>query len=1232
MPKEVTAIFSVTDHMSEALDKIAQAGVSIAEQLERTGDIASRIFDGIVTSATATASSVDGVATSLDTYSSSVSSAVDQTNYWVDAIDDFDKAVLEATFTTDDLAEIGLKTEDALEAEQAASREAEEALDKLAEQSKKTGDSQEEMGRKGEDAAEQLANAFAAAGVAALVGEVAQAFAEASQAAAEFETAVMKISTIADTAAKSMEDISGEIMNLSMATGEGVGGLSEAVYSAISASVDTANAVQFTSTATMLAGGGFTDAATSVDVLTTALNAYKLEAEDAGRIADMLITTQNLGKTSVNALAASVGKVIPLASAYSVEMDNLSAAYAELTKGGIATAEAGTYLKSMLNELGDSGSAVSAVLLEETGSSFAQLMEQGNSLGDVMNVLGESVNGSSGAFNELWSSSEAGIGALSLYNAGAEQFNSTLDAMQNSVGATETAYATMTDTTAHAQAEMSNAAENMNIAFGENLNPLMEALYDTATNAMNVGIDFANEHPVITKAISAVAIGLGVATTATIAYTTAKTVAIPVIKTFAFELNKALGPIGWVTAGLTVAATGIAAFASMMDGASDETAGMTAVTRDQYYELQSLTGQYEEVCQKYGETSEEASMFKYHVDELAASFEANRQTVEQFTAEVDALSESVDKLWAEYDSGTGDVRDQELGALSLIQRYEDLATRTELAGAQEKELEAITKRLAETYPDLAAQLDSASSSAVDYAEAMRRACEQQEEQQRMELAQDAYVEGLMERERLTEELAKAQAELNAELAANDITINADGSYSGNWADSWRTDIKEYQEAIDQINADIAENEVRIAEVDQLFGNLAISETIEQIGQGVESLYGILSISQEEAGAAIDSAMERIEELCTAYDEAYQSALASMEGQFGLFEKASMESDAYMNATVANAQAALDSQLAYWDSYQANIEVLKNTSHEDLGITQENYEALMAYAQGGTEEAAGLSASLAEAINSGNTEAVAELANTVSEVNARQQEIATATADWVTDFTRQMDGVEREMQETIEGMNLSDEAADSATATITAYVDSILAAKGSAVAAAQDLAAEVAKSLQVSAGINLTVNTSGGVTGHADGATYAESAFYAGEEGPELIIRRMDAFANGTTDSPNAFIAGEHGPELILGEQGSTVFPTEETEKLLHAINSRPEPAPIFMETAGGSGNTGRQGTGEQIKRIFLEIAGSGKMEVGGSGGVDKETIADMIMDIFRPTLMSIMQEEIFEEGDMAHDH
>ncbi|MFV8821786.1 phage tail tape measure protein [Faecalibacterium sp. 9] len=62
---------------------------------------------------------------------------------------------------------------------------------------------------------------------------------------------------------------------------------------------------------------------------------------------DVLLTTQNLGKTSVDELSSSIGKVIPLAAAYGVTVENLSSGLAVMTANGIATAEATTYTKSM---------------------------------------------------------------------------------------------------------------------------------------------------------------------------------------------------------------------------------------------------------------------------------------------------------------------------------------------------------------------------------------------------------------------------------------------------------------------------------------------------------------------------------------------------------------------------------------------------------------------------------------------------------------------------------------------------------------------------------------------------------------------------------------------------------------------------------------------------------------------------------------------------------------------
>ena len=302
---------------------------------------------------------------------------------------------------------------------------------------------------------------------------------------ASFETALAKVSTIADTSKVSVGDLNKQILDTSGSMGVAAADIAEAAYQAISAGQDTANAVAFAGQASKLAAAGFTSSSSAVDILTTALNAYGLSADQATHVSDVLLTTQNLGKTSVDELSSSMGKVIPLAAAYGVTVENLSSGLAVMTANGIATAEATTYTKSMLNELGDAGSTVGKILQKQTGKSFAQLNAEGKSLGDVLQILYKSVGGSSTAFAGLWSSVEAGTGALSLASGGAEHFNDVLSQMQNSAGATETAYETMTDTFQHKVETMQTAAQNFSITLYDSLEPTLGDVAQWGTDCIS---------------------------------------------------------------------------------------------------------------------------------------------------------------------------------------------------------------------------------------------------------------------------------------------------------------------------------------------------------------------------------------------------------------------------------------------------------------------------------------------------------------------------------------------------------------------------------------------------------------------------------------------------------------------------------------------------------------------------------------------------------------------------
>lgn len=295
-----------------------------------------------------------------------------------------------------------------------------------------------------------------------------------------FESAMAKVGTIADTAKVPLESLSSQVLQVSGDMHIGANEIAEAAYQAISAGQDTGNAVAFAGQASMLATSGFTSTTSAVDILTTALNAYGKGADEAGHVSDVLLTTQNLGKTSVDELAGSMGRVIPLAAAYNVSMENLSSGLAIMTANGIATAEASTYTKSMLNELGDTGSTVGKILKQQTGKSFAELNADGKSLGDVLQVLYDSVGGNATKFAGLWSSVEAGTGALSLASSGADKFNGVLQQMQADSGATQTAYDTMTDTMAYKLDGVKTNAQNLGTA-----------LFDAVSGRLGEGVALA---------------------------------------------------------------------------------------------------------------------------------------------------------------------------------------------------------------------------------------------------------------------------------------------------------------------------------------------------------------------------------------------------------------------------------------------------------------------------------------------------------------------------------------------------------------------------------------------------------------------------------------------------------------------------------------------------------------------------------------------------------------------
>lgn len=488
--------------------------------------------------------------------------------------------------------------------------EAEKSSDGYAKSIDGTGkelDESKEQAKKFGDTLEDLAHIEAFEKISEGAKKALESMYQCVEAAEKFEYSMAKVQSIAQVGTKEYNEMSKGIRNVATEMGLSTGEVAEATYQAISASVDASEAVSFVADATKLARGGFTETTSAVDVMTTALNAYGKEANTTAHIADDLITTQNLGKTTVNELAQSLGTVIPTASALGVSLDQLSSMYVVMTKQGINTANATTYIRAMMNELSDAGSDVSETFGDLTGYTFGEFIAQGHTIADVLQVLGDSVDGNSEQFKNLFSNVRAGLGALSLFNQGTDAFNDAMTAMQNNTGATDKAFQTMADTAEMTNARLEASSENLKIAVGESLSPTIDKFKEAGIGILDAITNIVEENPMLVAAVAGAAGAVATAATAFVGLA----MAVSLVR-LAFGDVSAVAVIA--TAGIVAAAGAIGGVAIAASSAADEMDNTSQAIRDSAQQVDELNRSTHDALKTYYTDSK-------HIDELVGTID-----------------------------------------------------------------------------------------------------------------------------------------------------------------------------------------------------------------------------------------------------------------------------------------------------------------------------------------------------------------------------------------------------------------------------------------------------------------------------------------------------------------------------------------------------------------------------------------------------------------------------------
>lgn len=965
-----------------------------------------------------------------------------------------------------------------------------------------------------------LDSVLVASGIAAGLTKISSAFYECVKAADKFETGIAKIETIADTTNISIGQIEESIKSLSNKTGEDVNDLTESTYQAISASVDTANAVGFVEKANELAVGGFTDTTSAVNVLTTALNAYGLENEKVSSISDMLIQTQNKGKTTVNELASSLGNVIPVAAAYNVNMANISTTYAQLTKNGVATQNAGTYIRAMLNELAKSGSDVSDILKNKTGKSFSELMQSGYSLGDVIGILGNEVNGNATAFSNLWSNTRAAQGALSVYNSGVDAFNETLVEMNNSAGLTSQAYQTMANTAEFSEKRMSNAFNNLKISIGQALSPTVVSA-ERGITAMLERLDlFVQENPRVVQGISAAVVGLGIFVGA---------ITIAKLGMMAFNAVCMMNPYVLIAAGIIAVTAALAMLIIANNKATVSSETLTYAAEEQNKKMEELKEKHDKAVKTYGEESYEVKQLEKEMNSLSYQISNTAQTYGELLSANAELEKSYQEL--KDNDNLKQLNNEAESSYNLVNRLFELSEQTKLTATEQAEMSAIIEHLNDLFPDLGLKVEDVGNKAGVTKDALLAMLNQDFDQKKYDEAHENWItskEQIDENQKLLEQLKKQKNEAEKiykdDMAVAKKVAPTQGGAPNSIDNRTKAEMAAYRKYQDSVNQEITftvnGEEQTMSLNEALKSTRTRLKELRKDSEGyVDTMAEVKGITDKNTNSqdawrnattsALKDVKSQLDELAKSYDEEYKSAYTAISGTVGLFNQLSLKSD----KTVADMQNSLQNEYEWVNKYTENIQ-----KAQSYGLTDGLVQSL---SDGSEKSGQYINEIITQLDNMDQASAknfVKNLNSDFKKVEKSQKNFADTVAKYKTDYTNTLNDIEKEAKTTydnlLKDMDISEESYQSGIKAMQQYLKGMRDANN----------------------------------GNAQNGLSLSSSGLLRNFGISLEDTQIEQNATGTKHAAEIFIAGEKGPELIVNAGGSQVFTAAETQRILAGLD------------------------------------------------------------------------------------
>lgn len=972
-----------------------------------------------------------------------------------------------------------------------------------------------------------VGSALVASGIATGLKKIYDGFSDCVLVASEFESTMSTVEALSGANAQQMDTLSDKAKELGATTVFTANQSAEAMTYMGMAGWKAEEMLSGMNGVMALASASSEDLGLVSDIVTDNLTAFGLKAKDTAHFADVLAAAATNSNTSVAIMGETFSGSAAIAGALNYSIEDVAVAVGAMANAGVKGSIAGTALKNMFNGL------LSGVTL--TGKAFGEYEFTAVNVDGTMKGFAETIDELRGYFDQMTESERVNNamaiagqrgynGLLAILNTTDAEYQSLTDSINNCSGAAQRMADIKLDNLSGDVTLLKSAADGLKMSVGELYRDELRKLAQIATSILGGIQEFVKTNPAVAKAILAIVGGIGAVVGAYTALNTIKKIrnaldtigaAIRAKNTAATVAETAaIGANTTATVSATAAQNGLnAAMSANPVGLLIAGIGILGGA------LASAMMSYESAIPAVEELTEKAREFNSAMEEANEDYENTKIAI---SSNADTADFYIDKL-EEIEKATG-------GNIEANEEYHN-----------------ILSLLSRTVPELADYIDIETNSIEGGTEALRKHTEayrkDAEEQARQEFINsvyDKYGEVIKEVSENKIKLTQAQIKEEQSLAKaqktqermNVIMAEAERLADGNIdATSFLTD--EYFELETALNEYQIEAGLAVDEQENL--TKAIEKGEQTIASAKEEVDLATEIVEKAAGSAKESAdttmtlysqvseaiatvTEETENLITAYYDAYNAAYSSVSGQYAIWDNAASA----VPTSIYTINAALSSQIDYWDKYNANLETLSKRAENIEGLS----DVIAGFADGGKESVN----AIAGMANASDAE-LKKMVESYAKLKEEQDKTAQSLADVKTDFDTKMDEISQKMADTVSGMKLDDESRAAAKMTIEAYADAILAGKGKVVEAADAVKAATTSAL---AGITSDGSPQIFVTPSSDGGPAMVSYYGVGKK-----------YASGTDYAESGFaLVGEEGPEIVYMHGGEKVIDAENTRAIM----------------------------------------------------------------------------------------